>query len=225
MEIMMKFEIEGKQAALYPAEDKTRPLILLNEESDGKEVFQTLCGMNCPDFSLLSVSGIDWNHDLSPWQCPPVFNRDAPFSGGADEYLNLLTRSIIPGAVEKGGLRPSFYGIAGYSLAGLFAIYSLYKTDLFSRAACMSGSLWFPDFVEYAESHEPLQKLEKLYFSVGDREERTRNELMKSVRVNMEKLAVWYSSKDIDVLSELNPGNHFKDPPLRIAKGILALLG
>lgn len=40
--------------------------------------------------------------------------------------------------------RRVFIGIAGYSLAGLFALYALYKTDVFTRVASMSGSLWFP---------------------------------------------------------------------------------
>ncbi|ERL11412.1 hypothetical protein HMPREF1248_0438 [Coriobacteriaceae bacterium BV3Ac1] len=37
-----------------------------------------------------------------------------------------------------------YYGeayISGYSLAGLFALWSLYQTDIFKGAACVSGSL------------------------------------------------------------------------------------
>ena len=51
---------------------------------------------------------------------------------------------FYPWATERIHGKASFIGIAGYSLAGLFALYALYKTDAFTRVASMSGSLWFP---------------------------------------------------------------------------------
>ncbi len=214
----------GRRSFLYPAEAPSSPLVVLNEEMEPDGILNELRQLDCPDFSLLFAMIPDWNHDLSPWDCPPVFKKGDAFTGGADAYLDQLTGQIIPEAAEKAGLAPAWYGIAGYSLAGLFAVYSLYRTDLFSRAASMSGSLWFPGFPEYAESHELLRRPEKMYFSLGDREDRTRNELMRKVRVNMEELARCYQTLGIDTTCEMNPGNHFMDPEKRIAKGIRALL-
>ena len=62
---------------------------------------------------------------------------------------------------------PRWRGIAGYSLAGLFAVYALYRTDVFARAASVSGSLWFPGFREYVFSHTPLCRPDCVYFSLG----------------------------------------------------------
>ncbi len=67
---------------------------------------------------------------------------------------------------------PAWRGIAGYSLAGLFALYAICQTDVFSRVGCMSGSLWFPGFKEYVFSHEPKRWADCIYFSLGDREAR-----------------------------------------------------
>ena len=72
-------------------------------------------------------------------------------------------------------------GIAGYSLAGLFALYAIYQTDLFSHVGSMSESLWFPGMKEYIFSHEPKCRPDCMYFSLGDKESKTRNTVLKSV--------------------------------------------
>ena len=118
----------------------------------------------------------------------------------------------------------SWRGIAGYSLGGLFAIYSLYITDSFSRAASMSGSLWFPGFREYVLTHEMKITPRCLYFSLGNRENKTRNPYMKTVRDNTEEIEAFYKGKGIDTVFELNPGNHFRDGIKRTAAGIAWIL-
>jgi hypothetical protein len=97
-------------------------------------------------------------------------------------------------------------------------------TDVFSRAASASGSFWFPGFIDFSASHEFVKKPEKLYLSLGEQEARTRNPVMATVQENTEKLAELYRGRGIDTTFELNPGNHFKDPALRMAKGIRSIL-
>jgi len=167
---------------------------------------------------------LNWDHDMTPWFCPPLSENDTPCTGGADEYLHLLVNEIIPGAREHIKGTPSHIAIAGYSLAGLFAIYAMYQTDIFDRSASMSGSLWFPDFKEYCLRHEMKKQPEKLYLSLGDREAKTRNRTLMTVQENTEALIKHYRSLGIDVTWELNPGNHFKDAAIRSAKGIIAII-
>ena len=47
---------------------------------------------------------------------------------------------------------------------------------------------------------------------------------MKTVRENTEAIAAYYKAAGLQVTWELNPGNHFRDAELRIAKGIAAIL-
>lgn len=219
------FTAEGRTATLFRLDQAEDPLIVITEEEDLKD--QTVSALRShlsSGLNLLWISGADWNHDLSPWNCPAIRKGQPDFTGGADAYLDLILKEIIPQAVKEGGLAPSYYGIAGYSLAGLFALYALYRTDFFSRAASMSGSLWFPDFVKYAESHRLLGKPEKIYLSLGDREDRTRNPLMQPIRENTEKMAGLFRKLGIDSTLEMNPGNHFRDPDIRTAKGIAWIL-
>ncbi|MBQ6125309.1 MAG: hypothetical protein IJL13_07895, partial [Spirochaetales bacterium] len=64
----------------------------------------------------------------------------------------------------------------------------------------------------------------KVYLSLGDREAKTRNPVMSTVQDNTEKMAELLKKRGADVSYELNPGNHFQDPELRMAKGIFGIL-
>ena len=221
----MTFETGGKQAALYPGEEDQSPLILLNNDSaEGAPFIQTMREIDTPDCSLLVVGNLRWNHDLTPWPCPPVAKNDTPCTGGADEYLKLLLTEILPEARSLLRGRPRFIGIAGYSLAGLFALYAMYRCDAFDRAASMSGSLWFPGFRDYVLTHGMKKRPDMLYLSLGDKEAKTRHELLKTVQDNTEEIVAHYRQLGLNVMWELNPGNHFRDAELRCAKGIKAML-
>ena len=161
---------------------------------------------------------------MSPWECVPVMAQDEGYAGGADSYLSLLLEEILPEGLKRLPESPSWTGIAGYSLAGLFALYALYRTDIFARAASMSGSLWFPGFGDFVRSHDMKRAPEKLYLSLGDKEAKTRNPYLKTVQENTEAAVQLYRDRGLDVTWELNPGNHFRDAELRSAKGILGIL-
>jgi len=220
-----KFEAAGKAATLYHSKESGSPLIILNNYAgDGKSVMEAVGEPEEKDFNLLCVGNLKWDHDMTPWYCPPTSPQDTPCTGGADEYLRLLLNDILPECLRRVNGTPSHISIAGYSLAGLFALYALYQTDVFERAASMSGSLWFPDFKEYVFSHEMKRKPDKLYLSLGDKEAKTRNRYLKAVQENTENIAAHFREEEIDVTLEMNPGNHFKDAALRSAKGILAII-
>lgn len=220
-----KFEVAEKEATLYHSKESGSPLIILNNYAgDGKSVMEVVGELEEKDFNLLCVGNLNWNHDMTPWYCPPTSPQDTPCTGGADEYLRLLLNDILPECLRRVNGTPSHISIAGYSLAGLFALYALYQTDVFERAASISGSLWFPDFKEYVFSHEMKRKPEKLYLSLGDKEAKTRNRYLKAVQENTETIAAHFREEEIDVTLEMNPGNHFKDASLRSAKGILAII-
>jgi len=220
----MKLTIDGKNVEVYPSADRNCPVIYLNAVSAETEtMLGELKRMECPDFSLVVISNLDWNHDMAPWDIPPVSSNDIPCTGGADTYLDLLINEIIP-KVEEQIQEVSWRGIAGYSLAGLFAVYTMYRTDLFPRIASMSGSFWFPGFKEYAMANEPQKYPEHLYFSLGAKECKTKNPCLKVVQNNTEMLAAFYRNQQVNTEFKLNSGNHFTEPDKRSAMGIRWLL-
>ena len=114
--------------------------------------------------------------------------------------------------------------ITGYSLAGLFAIYSLYRTSEFSKAASISGSMWFPRFRDFVFSHEMKAKPDSIYFSLGDRECRTKNRFLKTVQDDTEGIVSHLSQKGIRTTFHLNKGGHFDEPDERTVRGLLFLI-
>ena len=61
----------------------------------------------------------------------------------------------------------------------------------------------------YIVSHEPKSRPDCIYFSLGDKEAKTRNPILKTVQENAEEIWAFYQSKGIDTVFQLNPGNHF----------------
>lgn len=201
------------------------PLVVLNTfEGEGEKVYSAVKKITDITFSLALVSVPDWNRDMSLWPASGVFQR-RDFEGGADKYLNELSSAVLPKIYSDLGGRPSKVYIAGYSMAGLFALYSIYAGDNFDGAASVSGSLWYPGFEEYAIGHDLSDKAKSIYISLGDKESATRNKVMATVEDTTRNIHEHYRSLGIDTVFEMNEGNHFKEPYLRTAKGIAWLIG
>lgn len=201
------------------------PIVLFHAFRDESgTLWQEMKACSCRPCLLAAVRVDDWEQRLSPWPAQRVFKGSSDFGDGADRYIEELTAEILPEIRERAGIPEGPCFITGYSFSGMFALYSLYRTDIFTGAASASGSLWFPGFAEFAMSHPLKRKPERLYLSLGDRESHTRNEVMKTVEEKTETLCRYYQSQGIGCVYELNPGNHFRDPEKRMARGICRLL-
>lgn len=159
------------------------------------------------DFCLIAVKVESWNRDLAPWTAPAVFGKE-DFGDGANETLE----EILGLCTDKA----KTYIIGGYSLAALFSLWAVLQTDVFAAAAAASPSVWFPGFIDYLRQNEVLCR--KIYLSLGDKEERTRNTVMATVGDCIRKTHEILKDKRIDSVLEWNRGNHFKEADLRTAK-------
>ena len=169
--------------------------------------------MTGQDVYLIAVRVHAWNHDLSPWKAPAVFGNEG-FSDGAESTL----REILELTADK----TRQYYIGGYSLAGLFALWAVYQTDVFQGAAAASPSVWFPGFMEYVKEREIRTGI--VYLSLGDKEEKTRNRVMARVGDCIREMHDWLKEKGIRCTLEWNQGNHFKNADLRTAKAFAWVL-
>ena len=160
-------------------------------------------------FCLKAVKVDSWNKDLSPWPAPAVFGRE---DFGAGETLAYLLKEAVPQNIDL----PKKVYIGGYSLAGLFALWAGYQTDVFSGIAAASPSIWFPGFTEYMKENELHARA--VYLSLGDREERTRNPVMARVGDAIREAYAHLQETGVDCVLEWNKGNHFKEPDLRTAR-------
>ncbi|MBP5670171.1 MAG: esterase [Lachnospiraceae bacterium] len=169
--------------------------------------------MTGADFLLRVFKVRSWNEDLSPWEAPAVFGKEG-FGAGAAKTLEEVLNSCAD--------RDKTYYVGGYSLAGLFALWSAYQTDVFSGVAAASPSIWFPKFLDYMKTHNI--NCQRVYLSLGDKEAKTRNQVMATVAERISEASTLLQSQNVNCTLEWNEGNHFREPDLRTAKAFAWLL-
>ena len=85
---MDTFVADGKTVSVFSAAEPGAPVVYLNTfGEEGQAVFDALTAAGGPALTLVTISGLDWDRDMSPWDSPAVFKSAAPFAGGADDYL------------------------------------------------------------------------------------------------------------------------------------------
>ena len=219
METKESIIIKSKPCFLYEMANPTSILIQAIDEHDlevlDSEVLK-IREMSNEKFALLAFLVDNWNDDLSPWDEPAVFGNEN-FGGNAYKTLEYIENDLLPYLKEKYGSDKKLY-IGGYSLSALFALWACYNTDIFDGVVVASPSIWFPGFIKYVSENDI--KVNKVYLSLGDKEEKTKNKIMATVGDNIrEYYDMLREDSTNDVILEWNEGNHFIDSDMRTAKG------
>ena len=137
----------------------------------------------------------------------------------AVEITRIQKNQKIENILEKNNKKVEYYIISGYSLAGLFALYTGYKTKKFKKIITVSGSMWYPNFEEYIRKNKINSNINSIYFSLGNLEKLSENPILKTVEEKTKSIEK-YLSNFIKTKYEENEGNHFKNVAERISKGI-----
>ena len=201
------------------------PTVYLHSfKGEGEDVWKMCHELDCPPFNLVSIHNIDLDSALTPWPAPGIRKGQEPFGGQALQHLEQIMNETMNSVEYQLSNKSSYNILAGYSLAGLFALWSAWQTDCFKRFACVSGSLWYPHFLSYLQQNELKYRPEYIYFSLGNKESQTRHPLMSQIDDCTEKTCRLIASLCIPTIYETNPGNHFTEPAKRMAKAIKWLL-
>ena len=214
----------GKKCILYLNEDTEYILIQPVDENDisvlDNEV-KYIEENTDRNFSLVAFKIEDWNSELTPWEMP-LLRGKGNFGDGATRTLEFIKNELIPALSEYTNTenKEIKYILGGYSLAGLFSLWSGYQTDIFEGIAAVSPSVWYKKWIEYVETEKTLS--EKIYLSLGDTEEKTKHQILSKIGDNIRKqYEILEKSENVKTVLEWNEGNHFKNPDIRTAKGFL----
>lgn len=165
-------------------------------------------------FVLAAFQVFDWDLDLTPWHDDAI-NRKPEVGTRTFDTLRYVTESLLPALEAEYGNLPVIMG--GYSLGGLFALWSSSQTDRFAAIAAASPSLWIRDWLDFAQAH-PV-KTAKVYLSLGDQEEHVKNRAIArvgdSVRGEYELLKAQLGEENCTLA--WNAGGHFQDGDKRQA--------
>ncbi len=199
--------------------------------SDGRKIGERLWRELRKSFrqegtAFVMLGAEDWNRDLSPWPAGKIFREDEDFPGGGKEYLEDLCNQVIP-QIEGRYPAMSSMGrriIGGYSMGGLFALYAMLESPLFTDMISVSGSLWYEGMVEYV-SEKAFARRGSAFFSLGQREPKTRNPVMARVGEQTADIVELMERRGFSVHFQWNPGNHFQDELGRMERAIQYMLG
>lgn len=170
--------------------------------------------------TLLFSAQADGNRDFTPWPAEGIREGET-FTGEAQGYLRFLTETALP-RLEKeyqASPLPEHRAILGYSLGGLFALWAQTQGEWFQTAGSLSGSLWYPGWLDYSKAHPPRPG-EKIYLSLGDREEFGGPPLLRAVGDCTRAAYTYYKEKGLDTLLEWNKGRHGKGMDARWEKAL-----
>ena len=214
----------GKKCILYLNEDTEYILIQPVDENDISVLDNEVKHIEentDRNFSLVAFKIEDWNRELTPWEMP-LLRGKGNFGDGAAGTLEFIKNDLILAVSEYINIenKEIKYILGGYSLAGLFSLWSGYQTDIFEGIAAVSPSVWYKGWIEYVEAEKPLS--EKIYLSLGDTEEKTKHQILSKIGNNIRKQhEILENSENVKTVLEWNEGNHFKNPDIRTAKGFL----
>lgn len=203
---------------------KDAPVIFLAQAEDSehewREILSYLEKTVC---RLVGFESQQWNDAYSPWVSDTLFTGQEPFGGQGEQTLQWLKEAAVPAAEKYFSIRGERYrrAVAGYSLAGLFALWAFYTSGNFTGCASCSGSLWYQGWLEFITRYKAPEE-SSVYLSLGRREEHTRNTVMAAVgectRQTLQHLQKDSSVKCCEL--EWHPGGHFQDTSWRSARGI-----
>ena len=212
------WQIQNRTCHVYGTADAEYLLLQIANEHDlagmQREV-DAIRRQTARPFLLVAVPVENWNDDLSPWSAPPAWGKQG-FGGRAGNTLAWLGQAVPSIRQQYSVKEDGKVILGGYSLAGLFALWAATQTDTLYGVAAASPSVWFPGWSEYEAAH-PIQA-QRVYLSLGDREEHTKNQPMAAVDDNIRALHSALTQRGKDCRLEWNAGGHFKDANLRTAK-------
>ena len=239
-----KYYEEEAQAKLHGTRSQLTkyPLVLLLGERNIEPIMtyveqkmpQNGKSRGCRDFVMLGMESAEWERDFSPWRAEALSRSSKPFTGHADDFIANLQKSVLPHLQQyRVRTEASQLAIVGYSLAGLCALYSLYKVNFADNIASVSGSLWFKNWVEFCGGQQIAadhMRQYRIYMSLGTSEKNAPNAVMatvddctrKTFRQIQDQMSVIGKGQD-SVFFEYTDGGHFDNVPQRIAKALLYL--
>ena len=160
--------------------------------------------------SVVVIGDVDWNNDLTPWPADGVFKKAKPFGGHAALFLDKLTHEIIPDAEKQLDIEEAERTILGVSLSGLFAVWSMFETDVFSNIISISGSLWYDCFVDWMKEQTLSPSVRKVCMLLGEKEKNAKDKRMATVEDRTIAAADFLKEKtDTSITFELVEGTHF----------------
>ena len=186
-------------------EENKYPLILLN---DGEINYLGDLKDTAILVGLIPQNRLD---AFTPWKAPNLRPSMPDFGGKLNEYHNQVFEHLLPELLCKYSIDESKIAYGGYSLGGLAAVYSMYTSTVPSIIFSLCGSFWYPQFLDYCESHEVLNKKASLYLQNGKAEGSKHNDILSNAPILSARLHKLLSDRLDKVTSVFDEYGHHEN--------------
>jgi predicted alpha/beta superfamily hydrolase len=187
-------------------------------------------GLEIEDHIFVCIEPINRIHEYTPWPEERIPPNDTAFGGRASEYIDYIINTVKPyiDSHYPALTGPEHTGIMGYSLGGLVTVFALFQSDVFGRAASLSGSFWYNGWIDFIKCHNLLNFRVEIMMSVGENE--ARNEPEDSIYKQM----TWFNKQTHAILQAkigrniplyLDNGDHLDYLVPRMTKALLWFCG
>lgn len=173
--------------------------------------------------NVARIPAYGWDDALTPWEAEGL-RPGQTFGGHATVTLAELTSTVIPEFATRESIAPKTLAICGYSLGGLFALWAFVNNARFAACACLSGSVWYPGWVDYLRDINMDGAGRFAFLSVGSKEKRGGGPF-RHVEDDMQASADILRECGCDVRLEIGPGNHMQHHRERLSKGLAEIDG
>ena len=225
----LNLKIEDNECILYMKENENTEYVLIQpvDEHDidvlDNEV-RYISENTSKNFSLAAFKIDDWNSELTPWEMP-LLRGKGNFGNEAGKTLEFIKDKLIPSLAEFMNIQEKNvkYILGGYSLAGLFSLWSGYETNTFYGVAGVSPSVWYEGWIDFVRNAE--LKANNVYLSLGKLEETSKHKILAKIGDNIREYSEILKNSGIEKsILEWNEGNHFNDSDIRTGKGFVWIL-
>lgn len=161
--------------------------------------------------SIVAITNIDWDNDLSPWPAPGQPKGNPDFEGNAPEFLATLTKVVVPEIDRRFSLpRNIERTLVGVSLSGLFTLWQWPQCGIFRNIATLSGSYWYDGFEQWIFHQSFSDKKGRCYMLLGEEEPHSNNPAYRKVGVCTENIVGYMRRQGVHITYNMVPGNHFQ---------------
>lgn len=167
--------------------------------------------------SVVVISGMDWDNDMTPWPAPGEPKGAPDFQGLGGEFFRKLTQTVAP-SIEKllGAHDVPERTLIGVSLSGLFTLWQWAQSDFFHNIATLSGSFWYKDFVEWIWNQPFSSRTGRCFMLLGEAEPHSRNRVFSTVGKCTEEIVGYLRRQGVDITYRIVAGNHYQYPTERL---------
>lgn len=125
-----------------------------------------------PELIVVGVENVDRDKDFTPTHVPEYKGMEFPTSGHAADFLQFLTRELIP-FIEDTYRTVDHRVLGGWSFGGLFTIYTLLEDPAYFNAYLgISPSIWWEEELLLSRPlQRPFKSPSRLVMTIGTEEE------------------------------------------------------